>query len=107
MSKKLTKDEFIKKAKEIHGDKYDYSKVNYINNHTSIIIICPEHGEFSQIPSSHLLGYGCKKCAIKKVTSNNCLSTDVFINKLKLVIKIQIIMILAKQFIEKQNNLLI
>ena len=86
-SRKLTTEEFIKKAKEVHGDKYDYSKVNYTNNHTSVTIICPEHGEFSQIPSSHLSGYGCRKCAIERIASNNSLSTDVFIDKLKSVIK--------------------
>ena len=59
---KLTTEEFIKRAREIHGDKYDYSKVNYINNHTNVIIICPEHGEFKQTPKSHLNGQGCPKC---------------------------------------------
>ena len=44
---KYTTEQFIEKAKNIHGDKYDYSKVNYINNKTEVIIICPEHGEFS------------------------------------------------------------
>ena len=56
-------EKFIKKAKEIHGDKYDYSKVKYVNNITKICIICPEHGEFWQIPSNHLRGFGCKKCS--------------------------------------------
>lgn len=54
---------FTKKAKQVHGDKYDYSKVNYVNNHTKICIICPEHGEFEQTPSGHLCGNGCPKCA--------------------------------------------
>ena len=43
-----TKDEFIKKANEIHNNKYDYSKVNYIDSRLKISIICPEHGEFKQ-----------------------------------------------------------
>ncbi len=55
-------EEFIKKAKMIHGEQYDYSKVNYINNHTKVCIICPEHGEFWQTPSKHLIGNGCPKC---------------------------------------------
>lgn len=55
-------EEFIKKARKIHGDKYDYSKVEYINNHTKVCIICPEHGEFWQIPSNHLRYKGCPKC---------------------------------------------
>lgn len=48
MRKKMTTEEFIAKAREVHGDKYDYSKVNYINNSTKVIIICPIHGEFEQ-----------------------------------------------------------
>lgn len=56
-----TKD-FIEKAREIHGDKYDYSKVEYINNKTKVCIICPEHGEFWQNPYSHLSEHGCPKC---------------------------------------------
>lgn len=57
-----TQEEFIKRAKAVHGDKYDYSKVNYINNRTKVCIICPEHGEFWQIPYSHLQGFGCSLC---------------------------------------------
>ena len=59
---------FIYKAKLIHGDKYDYSKVEYINNSTKVCILCPEHGEFLQTPSNHLLGQGCPRCA--KIISN-------------------------------------
>lgn len=55
-------EEFILKAKDIHGDKYDYSKVEYINNKTKVCIICPEHGEFWQTPEIHLNGHGCPKC---------------------------------------------
>ena len=59
-----TKEDFIRKAREIHGDKYDYSKVEYVNTNTNVTIICPVHGEFQQRPSSHLEGIGCEKCAI-------------------------------------------
>lgn len=59
----LTQDEFINKAKIVHNNKFDYSKVEYINNKTKICIICPEHGEFWQMPQSHLTGRGCAKCA--------------------------------------------
>ena len=50
---------FIKRAREIHGNKYDYSKVEYVNSITKVCIICPEHGEFWQTPNNHL---GNKKC---------------------------------------------
>lgn len=53
---------FIDKARQIHGDKYDYSKVKYINCFTKICIICPEHGEFWQRPSNHIHGSGCPIC---------------------------------------------
>ena len=54
--------EFIKKARAIHGDKYDYSKTNYVNDKTKICIICPEHGEFWQSPNKHMNGHGCPQC---------------------------------------------
>lgn len=54
--------EFIKKAIIIHGDKYDYSKVDYIKNNINIIIICKDHGSFLQTPASHLINHGCQKC---------------------------------------------
>ena len=55
-------EQFIEKAKKIHGNKYDYSKVEYVNNHTKVCIICPEHGEFWQLPSKHLSKHGCQLC---------------------------------------------
>ncbi len=61
--KQLTREGFIKKSKEIHGDKYDYSKVEYVNNKTKVCIVCPIHGEFWQQPGRHILGQGCPKCA--------------------------------------------
>lgn len=57
-----TTESFIKKAKKVHGDKYDYSKVNYTKSQEKVIIICPEHGEFEQRPNDHLRGKGCPKC---------------------------------------------
>lgn len=64
-SKLLKRDEedFLNQAKKVHGDKYDYSKIEYANNVTKICIICPEHGEFWQTPKHHLCGQGCPKCA--------------------------------------------
>lgn len=61
--------DFIKKAKQIHENKYDYSKVDYVNSHTKVCIICPEHGEFWQTPSNHLNkthACGCSKCGLKE-----------------------------------------
>ena len=60
--KKMDKTTFELKARKIHGDKYDYSKVKYVNNHTKVCIVCPTHGDFWQKPNSHLSGRGCAKC---------------------------------------------
>lgn len=59
---RLTYDVFLQKAKEVHGDKFDYSKVEYQNAQSKVCIICPEHGQFWQTPNSHLRGAGCPKC---------------------------------------------
>jgi len=62
--KRLTTNEFILKAKAIHGDKYDYSKVEYVASASKVKLICPIHGEFEQKPNNHLNGKGCKKCGL-------------------------------------------
>lgn len=62
----LTTKEFIEKAKIVHGDKYDYSKTEYKRSEENVIVICPEHGEFSQIARNHLMGQGCPKCFFDK-----------------------------------------
>ena len=60
---RLSQEEFIKRATEKHGGKYYYDKVNYRDSHTRVIITCPIHGDFKQLPYHHLNGSGCKKCA--------------------------------------------
>ncbi len=57
-----TTETFIKKAREVHGDKFDYSKVDYKTANEKVCIICPEHGEFWMLPKSHLQGQGCPRC---------------------------------------------
>jgi hypothetical protein len=71
---------FIAKANKIHGNRYNYSKVNYINAKTKITIICRDHGEFYQTPSNHLSNYNCQKCA-----KNFQLNTESFIEKAKCI----------------------
>lgn len=61
--RKLSLDKFIEKARIVHGNKYNYSKVDYINNTTKVEIICPTHGTFYQIPKDHIKGCGCSKCS--------------------------------------------
>lgn len=59
---KLTNEEFIKRAKEVHGDKYDYSKVDFKGTNKKVCIICPKHGEFWQFANQHIQGRGCPHC---------------------------------------------
>jgi superfamily II DNA or RNA helicase len=59
---RLTKEEVIKQFTEVHGDKYDYSLVEYKKNHDKVKIICPEHGVFEQTSSHHKKGHGCARC---------------------------------------------
>ncbi|MBR6516657.1 MAG: hypothetical protein IKT40_07340 [Bacilli bacterium] len=80
-----TTEEFIKEARLRHGDKYDYSKVNYINTHTKICIICPIHGEFYQIPKLHISGSKCPKCSYIE-RGDKCRKTfEEFIKDAKLI----------------------
>jgi len=65
--KNLNTEEFIEKAKEVHGDRYDYSKVNYKNAKEKVIILCKKHGEFLQNSHNHLCGNGCPKCNLSKL----------------------------------------
>jgi hypothetical protein len=55
---------FVSKASQVHSNKYSYSKINYTSCRDHLTIICPEHGEFSQLASAHLAGYGCKQCSL-------------------------------------------
>ena len=79
MNTKLSNEEFIERAKKIHGNKYDYSKVEYIKNSDKVCIICKEHGEFWQTPKNHLKGQGCPICAnvLRKSFLNNYDRTNI------------------------------
>ena len=81
MARKLTREEFIQRAKKIHGDKYDYSKVDYVNSRKEVCIICPEHGEFYQLPHIHLSGHGCSKCGRYKTEGARRKTTEYFVNE--------------------------
>lgn len=73
-------EEFIKKATEIHGDKYDYSKINYINSTKKVIIICKEHGEFLQNAKCHIQKKaGCQRCATIKIANKLKCNNESFI----------------------------
>ena len=79
---KMTTEDFITKARQIHGDKYDYSKVEYVNNRTKVCIICKECGnEFLMTPNSHLSGQKCRICAYKEMGLHKRMTTEDFITK--------------------------
>lgn len=78
-----TTEDFIKQSKKIHGAKYDYSKVTYLNSETKVKINCPIHGDFEQTASSHLSGKGCPKCGIKTRSEKNTNTLQFFIEKSK------------------------
>ena len=82
-TKKLTStiEEFKEKAREIHGDKYNYNKTIYINNNNKVIITCREHGDFEQIPSTHLQGHGCPICGTVAGAQKHSLTTEEFKEK--------------------------
>ena len=75
------REQFILKARQVHGWKYDYSKVEYVNNNTKVCIICPEHGEFWQTPHNHLANHGCRICSDKMTSNRNSLSKEEFLSR--------------------------
>lgn len=81
--KRHSNSRFIEKSKKIHGDKYDYSQVEYIGSNTKVNIICPVHGCFSQFPGNHLYGQGCPMCGIEKHSSKRRKSLSKFLNDSK------------------------
>jgi len=85
MSRKITNEVFICDSRQAHGDKYDYSLVEYDSTRTKVKIICPEHGIFEQLPLHHKRGHGCKKCAVDITHSQQKLSLEEFIEKAKQV----------------------
>lgn len=76
MPRKLTTKEVVERARKVHGYRYGYDKVVYLGGRTKVIITCPEHGDFKQEATSHLMGHGCAKCS-----GNAKLTTEEFIER--------------------------
>ena len=74
--KEIAARNFVQKAIQIHGDKYDYLKVDYKSSNSNIIIICKKHGEFFQTPHNHLYGAGCPSCGKRKILTGKTLLLD-------------------------------
>lgn len=63
---KYSEFDFINKAVEIHGNKYDYSQLGYTEFSNKVNIICPKHGSWEQLPGNHLSGKGCTPCSYQR-----------------------------------------
>lgn len=83
--RKWTKELFVENAKAIHGEKYNYSKVNFQGIGKKVTIICPIHGEFSQVAKSHLNGCGCAKCGKLTSTAKKSMDKEQFVQKAQAV----------------------
>lgn len=80
---RTTLDDFLTRARSAHGDRYDYSKVEYRDVDSKVTIVCPDHGEFSQIPYDHWKGRGCVQCGILKCAGSNRTDQAEFIHTAK------------------------
>jgi Zn finger protein HypA/HybF involved in hydrogenase expression len=114
-NKRLTTEEFIEKSIQIHGERYDYTNVKYINAHTKVKIICLEHGEFNASPTVHLKGHNCPSCSgVKKSTTKDFIEKANIIHGNKFdysevkylnnYSKIKILCLTHGEFEQKPNN---
>ena len=85
MTRKLTKEEFVKKCQSVHGDRYDYSDTIYIDMRHTVDVRCPKHGIFTQMASEHVRRTGCPKCANEHRNDTNRVTTDKFIKRARKV----------------------
>lgn len=80
-NKRKTTEQFIINAKQVHGERYDYSKTEYVKSTQKVIITCPIHGDFTQTPNNHLKGQQCPVCGNLQRIKSNSKNTKYFINK--------------------------
>jgi very-short-patch-repair endonuclease len=81
LSLSLSTDKFIRRAKEVHGDRYHYHLVHCTGTLNRVVIVCPQHGPFRMKACRHLQGRGCKKCAFKRIGSERRLSFWDFVER--------------------------
>ena len=86
IDKTLSTKDFIKKAKEVHGNKYNYDKTKYINSTKKVTITCPCHGDFEMLPGNHTsMKQGCPDCAKEKLSKSHISNKEEFIAKARAV----------------------
>ena len=77
----MTTDDFVRKAKLVHGESDDFSEVDYVNAYTKITLICHKHGRYSIAPTNYLSGQRCRECAKEKTGAKKQMSMNDFILK--------------------------
>lgn len=82
-AKRLTQEDFVKRASAVHGEKYDYGRVVYVGTSEKVCIVCPQHGEFFQTSGNHMAGQGCPQCGIIRYADKRRQTTEGFIDKAK------------------------
>ncbi len=80
-----TFEDFVNKARIVHGDLYDYSMVNYKNTNTKVLIVDPEYGEFWQTPNSHIQGNGNPKRGVESTRKAQTKTLEQFLHEIKLI----------------------
>ena len=74
---------FLEDALRVHGDRYDYSEVEYVNALSKVTIICPDHGPFEQKPANHIRGVGCPRCGDESTAAKRTRTTEDFVQEAK------------------------
>lgn len=80
-----TTEQFVIKAKKIHGDSYNYDNTDYKGAKVKIVITCSIHGKFEQVPSNHLSGKGCPKCSQQRIANLKRSNTEEFVLKANVI----------------------
>lgn len=81
MTKKLTTEDFIRKAQAVHGDRYNYSLSVYNGSKEKVLILCKSHGEFWQSPANHMHGFGCLQCGLANAGQYHKKDTEQFVSE--------------------------
>ena len=85
MVKRITLKDFINKAVILHGQKFDYTNVQYVHNKIKVEIICRTHGPFLQTPNAHLANHGCPACQVDGLIKRNTKPFEIFIEKAQVI----------------------
>lgn len=87
LSKRMThkKEEVVKRLKQVHGDKYIFDNIEYVNMLTKVTVVCPQHGEFKMTPAHLLEGHGCPECAKRTRSIKRANTFEEFVQEAKTI----------------------